>query len=77
MKNVTITVEEEALRWIRREAADKGTSVSKLVGQMVERNMRQTDGYWKALEEFKKIRPVPGVRASERWSREGAHERKR
>ncbi len=58
MKNVTITLEEEALRWARREAGEKGTSVSKLVGQMLEREMRQTDSYWRALERLKKIKPV-------------------
>lgn len=58
LKNVTVTVEEEALRWARRQAAEKGTSVSKLVGQMMEREMRNGDSYWKACEEWKKLKPV-------------------
>jgi hypothetical protein len=58
LKNVTITVEEEALKWARREAAEKGTSVSKLVGQMMEREMRNRDSYWKAYEDWKKLKPV-------------------
>jgi len=59
LKNVTITVEEEALKWARRQAAEKGTSVSKLVGQMMEREMRNRDSYWKAYEDWKKLKPVP------------------
>jgi len=76
LKNVTITVEEEALRWARRQAADKGTSVSKLVGQMLDREMRQTDAYWKAYDDWKKLKPIPGLDASKRPSREELHERR-
>jgi len=47
-KNVTITLEEEALRWARREAADKGLSVSKFLRQMLEKEYRRTGAYWKA-----------------------------
>jgi hypothetical protein len=76
-KNVTITVEEEVLRWARREAADKGTSVLKLVGQMLENKMRQTDAYWQAFERWKKLKPLKGLDASKRLSREEANERRR
>jgi len=77
LKNVTITLEAEALRWARREAAEKETSVSKLVGQMLEREMRRTDSYWKAYERWKKMKPTPGVDASKRGTREEWHERGR
>ena len=77
LKNLTITVDEEALRWARRQAADKGTSVSKLVGEMLEREMRQTDLYWQAYERWKKLKPIPGLDASRRLNREEVHERKR
>ncbi|HEV8147951.1 MAG TPA: hypothetical protein VGP79_16295 [Bryobacteraceae bacterium] len=77
LKNVTITLEEEALRWARREAAEKGTSVSKLVGGILEREMRRTGAYWKAYEQWKKLKPIPGLDASKRGSREEWHERGR
>ena len=77
-KNLTITVEEEALRWARHEAAEKGISVSKLVGQMLEREMRQTDAYWKAFERWKQIsKKGLDVDAPNRLSREETHERRR
>jgi hypothetical protein len=75
LKNVTITLEEEALRWARRKAADEGTSVSKLVGQMLEREMRRTDAYWKAFEKWKKIKPFPMSQPVGSVSRDEIHER--
>ena len=35
MKNVTITVDEPDLEWVRVEAAKRGTSVSRLVGGFI------------------------------------------
>jgi len=43
LKNVTVTLEEEALRLARRQAAEKNTSGSKLHGHMIEDEMRRTD----------------------------------
>lgn len=77
LKNITITVSEEAARWARRKAADENTSVSKLVGRMLEDKMRQTDEYWLAYERWKKIKPIPGIDAAHRMTREEAHERRR
>lgn len=76
LKNVTITVDADALRWARRKAAEENTSVSKLVGRMLEDKMRQTDEYWAAYERMKKIPPIPGLAAG-RLSREKANERPR
>jgi hypothetical protein len=76
LKNVTITVEEEALHWARKQAAEKNTSVSKLVGRMLEDKMRQTDEYWTAYEKWKRIKPIPGL-AANRLTREEANERRR
>lgn len=77
LKNITITADEKVLRWARREAADKGTSVSKLVGQMLEREMRRTDAYWQAFERWKKIKPVPMSGSIGKVSREDMHQRGR
>ena len=76
LKNVTITVEEDALRWARKQAAEKNTSVSKLVGRMLEDKMRQTDEYWAAYEKMKRIEPIRGL-AANRLTREEANERRR
>lgn len=77
LKNLTITVSEDAARWARRKAADENTSVSKLVGRMLEDQMRLTDDYWKAYEAWKQLRPEQGAAAAaNRMSRAEAHERR-
>jgi len=77
LKNMTITVTEEAARWARKQAAEKNTSVSKLVGRMLEDEMRRTDAYWQAYERVKKIKPIKGVDASKRLKREELYDRHR
>jgi hypothetical protein len=77
LKNLTITAEEEVLQWAKHEAIEKGVSVSKFVGQILNEEMRHKDSYSKAFERWKQRKPVPGVDASQRWSREEVHERRR
>lgn len=77
---MTITVSDEAAHWARRKAADENTSVSRLVGQMLERQMRLTDEYWRAYERWKQNVPaggLPAVDASHRSTRDQAHDRRR
>jgi hypothetical protein len=76
LKNVTITLPEEVALWARRKAAEENTSVSKLVGRMLEQQMRLTDEYWRAYEQWRKLGSLPGIEAAERLSRENAHERR-
>ncbi len=45
---MTITVSEEVARWARKKAAEENTPVSKLVGGMLENQMRASDEYWRA-----------------------------
>ncbi len=49
MKNVTITVEDAVLDWARVEAARRGSSVSRMVGEMLAEKMRQEDAYAQAM----------------------------
>ncbi len=76
LRNVTITLSEETARWARRKAAEENTSVSKLVGQMLEEKMRNSDEYWRDYERVKKIKPVPGFDASKRVKRDELYERR-
>ena len=75
-KNITIKISDEAALWARRRAAEENTSVSRLVGGMLEHQMRLTDEYWKAFEHWKSNRPLAGASASQRMSREEVHERR-
>ena len=74
---MTITVTEETARWARKKAAEENTSVSKLVGRMLEDEMRRTDTYWQAFESVKKIKPIKGFDASKRLKRDELYERHR
>ncbi len=78
LKNVTITLDLEVARWARKKAADEDTSVSKLIGRLLEREMRASDSYWRAFEEWKKLPRDLGVPidASKRFTRDEAHERR-
>ena len=48
LKNMTITVSGEVAQWARKKASEENTSVSKLVGRMLENQMLMTDEYWRA-----------------------------
>ena len=76
LKNITITLSEEAAHWARKQAAEQNTSVSKLVGRMLENQMRLSDEYWQAHARWQKIESIPGIEASGRLSRERVHERR-
>jgi hypothetical protein len=48
VKNVTITVEDNVLEWARVEAARRGTSVSRMVGDFMAELMQREDAYERA-----------------------------
>lgn len=52
MPNLTITADEETLRWARIEAAKQNISVSKLVGELLADQRKKSDAYDRAMEEF-------------------------
>lgn len=45
LRNMTITVEEEVARWARVKAAREDSSISRLVGEMLKRQMHEDAGY--------------------------------
>lgn len=48
MKNVTITVEDSVLEWARIEAARRGSSVSRMLGDFMAEMQRREDTYERA-----------------------------
>lgn len=75
-RNITIKISEEAARWARRKAGEENTSVSRLVGEMLERQMRLTDEYWQAYQRWKSNEATGEMSAEHRLSREEVHERR-
>ena len=64
MKNVTITVEDSVLEWARVEAARRGTSVSRMLGDFMAEMQRREDSYeraylaWRTDERSWQAKPV-------------------
>lgn len=63
MKNLTITLDEETAAWARVHAARHNMSVSRMVGEMLQRTMRQHAEYDQAMRRYlgRKLVPInPG-----------------
>ena len=74
LKNVTITLDEEVARWARIEAAQKETSVSRLLGEILRERMLRNDAYQKAMR--RALARKPFLKSEGRYlSREEAHDR--
>ena len=76
MKNVTITLDEKVANWARIRAAEQETSVSRLVGEMLEEKMHEEEVYHAALQQFLSKKPAmikePGTKYP---SRDKLHDR--
>lgn len=59
MKNVTITLDERTAAWARVYAARHNTSVSRMVGELLEQRMRENGEYEAAMRRFLAREPVP------------------
>ena len=57
MKNVTITLEEEVLRWAKVWAASHDTSVSRMLGEELKRKMLSEQRYERARKRFQGKEP--------------------
>ena len=74
MPNLTITAEEEVLRWARVKAAEENTSVARLVGSLLKERMQAERGYAAAKRRFLGLKPR--VLSSEPYpSRDALHDR--
>lgn len=59
MKNVTITLEEEVLRWAKIRAASHDTSVSRMLGEELRQKMLSEKQYERAKRHFLGKPPKP------------------
>ncbi len=74
LRNVTVTLEEDAARWARMEAANEDISVSRLLGRILEERMAQQDNYAKAMK--RALGRKPFLKSDGKYpSREEAHDR--
>ncbi len=78
MKNVTITLDEETAAWARVYAARQNVSVSRLVGEMLQRRMGELGEYEQAMRQFLARGPVKLQRTRRPYPTRGeTHERAR
>lgn len=76
MPNMTLTAEEEVLRWARIKAAEQDTSVARLVGDLLKQQMLEERGYHSARRRF--LAAKPRVISKGRYpSRDDLHDRAR
>lgn len=58
MKNITITLDEQAAAWARVRAAEQNMSLSRFLGEMVHDKMRHSREYEKAMREALAQKPL-------------------
>ncbi len=76
MKNVTITMDEDTARWVRIEAAQRGTSVSRLIGELLHQKRLQDSEYRAASERYRGRKPVYLKPADQHYpDRDSLHDR--
>lgn len=76
MRNVTITLDEETARWLRLEAAERDTSVSRLVGALLRERMLGDRAYEEAMAAYLERKPRKLRAGSRLPRREEVHDRK-
>jgi hypothetical protein len=52
LRNVTVALDAETERWVRIEAARRGTSVSRFIGDLLRREMRGHDASEAAMSRY-------------------------
>ena len=52
LRNVTVTLDAETARWARIEAAKQDTSVSRMIGVMLRRDMEGQAAYERAMDRY-------------------------
>ncbi len=58
MKNITITLDESTAAWARIYAAQRGKSVSRLLGEILQERMREVRDYNDAMRRYLCKKPL-------------------
>jgi hypothetical protein len=78
MKNVTVTLDDKTAAWARRQAAERDMSLSRFIGELLQRNMGQARDYERAMHRFFEAEPVPLKAPEDRYpAREQLYDRGR
>ena len=78
MKNVTIKLEEKTAAWARQQSARRSVSLSRFIGELLEKSMLESQEYDGALREYFARKPAPLTHAPTGYpSRDKLHGRGR
>ena len=78
MRNITITLDAKTAAWARKQAADRDMSLSRFIGELLQRNMSQARDYERAMRRFLSRQPVALKRPGARYpTRDEVYERGR
>ena len=58
MKNITITLDEKTAAWARGHAAEREMSLSRFVGELLEKTMRESREYRRAMSSYLSRQPT-------------------
>jgi hypothetical protein len=61
VKNITVTLDEKMAVWLRQNAAQRGISVSRFLGDLVHERMREARDYNEAKRRFFAHKPIDFV----------------
>jgi plasmid stability protein len=76
MKNITITLDPETAAWIRVHAAEQNKSVSRLVGEILQEQMKDRREYRRAMNGYLSKPPFSLSGEPEKYpTREEIHDR--
>ena len=76
LRNITVTLDEDVARWARVFAAERDTSVSRLLGELLKEKMLAEDAYATAMK--RALRRKPFHESDGRYPpREELHDRAR
>lgn len=76
MKNITITLDEETARRARIRAAERDVSLSRYIGELVQKDIRHSREYEEAMQRYFSSTLVIRLRPGERLpTREELHDR--
>ena len=66
VKNVTITLDEETAAWARVHAAQQDVSLSRFVGELLRKHMRESREYQDAMQRYLSSKFVIDLQPGER-----------
>jgi hypothetical protein len=75
MKNITITLDESTAAWVRIHAAERGKSISRLLGEILQERMREARDYNDAMRRYLSKQPFRFRMAGGRSARDELYDR--